>query len=145
MTCILTCSGDLGSGDNTLRWLIWLLSWIPFLSPAQIFEMHYYLRKTGHVLTYAILYLLWFRAFKEHFHYGLKKTILWALALSLGLALADEGHQSLVASRSGSPWDVALDMSGVSLAALMSATLWPCRRPRPAPPGDPAPVRRPGQ
>ncbi len=129
-TTILALSGDLGSSQTTLSLVRGLLSWIPYITPAQIVEIHGYLRKAGHFLGYAFLYLLWFRAFQGHLGYGLKKSFLCSLGLSLGLALADEGHQSLLASRSGSLWDVALDMSGVSLAALLCATLWPLQRPK---------------
>lgn len=92
--------------------------------------IHGYLRKAGHFLGYAFLYFLWFRAFQGHLRYGLKKSFLLALGLSLGLALADEGHQEILASRSSSLWDVALDMSGVFLAALICATLWNLQRPK---------------
>jgi len=127
---ILALSGDLGSSQRTLSLVRGLLSWIPHITPAQVEIIHGYLRKAGHFLGYAFLYFLWFRAFQGHLRYGLKKSFLLALGLSLGLALADEGHQSIFVSRSGSLWDVALDMSGVFLAALICATLWTLQRPK---------------
>ena len=137
-------SGDLGSSGNTLSLVRWLLSWmIPSLSPAQVLVIHGYLRKCGHVFAYGVLYFLWFRAFQGNLHYSPKKSFLWALGLSLLLALADEGHQSLYQARTGGLGDVGLDFSASLLAALLTAISW---RPRPRPnpvagdlaPGPPA-------
>ena len=47
------------------------------------------------------------------------------LLICLLYALSDEFHQSLVASRQGSPWDVLIDVSG-ALTALALAWTW-CR------------------
>jgi VanZ family protein len=114
---VLAMSGDWGAGRQTLGLVQWLCSWIPSLSPAQIQVIHFYFRKTGHVLAYGILYLLWFRAFQGSFRYRPGISFLWALGLSLLLALLDEGHQSRLASRTGSIRDVALDLGGALLAA----------------------------
>jgi VanZ family protein len=123
--------------------LRWLLSWIPSLSPGQIMVIHAYLRKVGHVLAYGFLYFLWFRAFQGNLYFSPKKSFLWALGLSLLVSLADEGHQGLYRTRSGSLTDVGLDFSAALLAALLTGIFWPARsRPGPAPgkltPGQPA-------
>ena len=124
MTAILGLSGDLGSSSNTLVLVQWLLSWIPFLGPAQIEMIHGLLRKGGHMLSYGLLYFLWFRAFQGHLGFGRVKAFLWALTLCLLVATMDEGHQSLLASRRGSFEDVALDMAGSTLAAVITPLLW---------------------
>jgi len=132
---VLLFSGDWGSSRHTLGLLRWLLSWIPSLSPAQINMIHYYCRKSGHVLAYGILYFLWFRAFQGNLYYRVKKAALWSLGLSLLVALVDEGHQAMIGSRAGSLQDVGLDFSAVLLTALLTAIFWrPRPRPKPGPP-----------
>jgi VanZ family protein len=116
---MLALSGDLGSASNTGRLLHWLL---PTLSPAQFELVHFYVRKgVGHIGDYGFLYFLWFRAFQAHLGYRGGRAFLWSLGLCLAMALLDEGHQSLLTSRSGSLRDVGLDLAGSCGAALI---LW---------------------
>jgi VanZ family protein len=115
---ILTLSGELGSSARTQELVKWFFSWLPFLGVEQIQEGHGYLRKAGHVMAYGSLYWLWFRAFLGRFSPRLRPAILWSLGVCLLTAMADEGHQALVASRTGSFMDVALDFGAASLAAL---------------------------
>jgi VanZ family protein len=114
---MLALSGDLGSGNNTGKLLHWLL---PNLSPAHFELIHFYLRKgLGHVGDYGFLYFLWFRAFRGGLGYRGGRAFLWSLGLCLAVALLDEGHQTLLASRTGSLRDVGLDLAGSSGAALI--------------------------
>lgn len=114
---MLALSGDLGSARNTQKLLHWLL---PTLSPAQFELIHFYLRKgVGHAGDYGLLYFLWFRAFRADLGYRGGRAFLWSLGLCLAVALLDEGHQSLLASRTGSLGDVGLDLAGSSGAALL--------------------------
>jgi len=114
---MLALSGDLGSAHNTGKLLHWLL---PTLSPAHFELIHFYLRKgVGHAGDYGLLYFLWFRAFRADLGYRGGRAFLWSLGLCLAMALLDEGHQSLLASRTGSLRDVALDLAGSSGVALI--------------------------
>jgi VanZ family protein len=125
---IVALSGDLGSSQNTSGILAWLLSWLPLLSPEHFDLVHHYVRKgVGHAGSYGFLYFLWFRALRVNLGYRGGRAFLWSLALCLALALLDEGHQTMLASRTGSLWDVALDLSGSSLVALFTAIFWPYR------------------
>jgi len=125
---VLTLSGDLGSSRNTGYLLTWLLSWFPPVSPAQFNLIHFYFRKTvGHFGNYAFIYFLWFRAFQGQRGYRPGWAFLCSLGLCLGLALLDEGHQTMFTSRTGSLWDVALDLSGSSSAALIISIFWPAK------------------
>jgi VanZ family protein len=121
---VLLLSGDLGSGKNTLGLLKWLFPWFVDLEPAQLKSINFYVRKTGHVLAYALMYSLWFRAFRAQAHYGLWRASLWSLGLCLFYASMDEGRQWYYTSRGGSIRDVMLDMSGASLAALIAGAAW---------------------
>jgi len=115
---ILVLSGELGSSRHTRELLAWLWSWLPFWRPEQLEQTTGYLRKAGHVTAYAALYFLWFRAFRGQLYPRLGPAVSWSLSICLLIALLDEGHQSLVASRTGCIGDVALDFGAAALAAL---------------------------
>jgi VanZ family protein len=115
---IIVLSGDLGSSRHTREILEWLWSWFPFFRPEQLEQTSGYLRKAGHVTAYAVLYFLWFRAFRVHFSPRPGPAVFWSLSLCLLIALLDEGHQSLVPSRTGCIRDVALDFGAAALAAI---------------------------
>ena len=121
---VLCLSGDLGSGKNSLGLLKWLFSWFVDLDPAQLKIINFYVRKTGHVLAYGLMYFLWFRAFRAQAHYGQWRACLWSLGFCLFYASMDEGRQWYYASRGASIGDVFLDMSGASLTALIAAAVW---------------------
>ena len=125
---VLCLSGDLGSGKNTLGILQWLFSWFVDLKPAQLKMINFYVRKTGHVLAYGLMYFLWFRAFREYVDYGPWRACFWSLGFCLLFSSMDEGRQWLYASRGASIRDVILDMSGAGLAALVAAAVWQPRR-----------------
>jgi len=121
---VLSLSGDMGSDANTKRLLQWLLSWFVALEPAQLNLINLYVRKTGHVLAYGLMYFLWVRAFREHADYRPWRACLWSLGFCLGFALMDEGSQGFSLSRGARGYDVILDMSGASLAALITGAVW---------------------
>jgi len=68
------------------------------------------LRKLGHMGAYALLWLAMLYAV------GARRPGL-ATALALTYAAGDEWHQSFVAGRHGTPFDVAIDALGMMLAA----------------------------
>jgi VanZ family protein len=120
-------SGDWGSGRNTYGLLHWLLSgWK--LIPRQVDLINFYLRKTGHVVAYGLMYVLWFRALRVQAGHGAWGASLRSLAACLIFSSLDEGRQWLYASRVGSIGDVYLDLSGSCLAALLTCAVW---RPQP--------------
>jgi VanZ family protein len=131
---ILALSGDLGSSGNTLGLLNWLLSLLPAFSPDQLPMLNFYVRKAGHVLAYAALSCLWFRALRGGRSLRPRQAFFGALSLSLLVSLADEGHQSFLTSRTGCLADVALDFSAALLAALGCGLAWPGPRPKDARP-----------
>lgn len=121
---IIAMSGDAASARNTFGLLKWLLSWVVALKPAQIYTINFYLRKTGHAMAYGLMYFLWFRAFRGHLGTAPGRAFFFALGLCLLVSITDEGRQSLTNTRGGSIYDVLLDLSGSSLAALITFAVW---------------------
>jgi len=115
MAVVLIMSGPQMSAENTGGILGPVLAWLG-LGPATIGLV----RKAAHFTEYAVLGLLWRRAF---IHAGaLRPAVAAALALavSVGCAMADETHQSFLAARTGAVSDVVLDSLG-ALAAIAAA------------------------
>jgi VanZ family protein len=131
----------LGSGEFSSEetgfilgpFLFWLF---PLATPADIAAWHGVLRKLAHVTVYAILALLWYRAFARGTRLSSGRVALLTLAVAVAWACVDEGHQSLVPSRTASLTAVAIDSVGASaavgvvwvgwraLAPLATALLW---------------------
>ncbi|HEY9838896.1 MAG TPA: VanZ family protein [Candidatus Obscuribacterales bacterium] len=77
--------------------------------------LHHLLRKLGHMSAYALLALLWDRALVPELP---RRGYLAVFGICLALASWDEWHQGQLASRTGSPADVAIDMLGACLMLL---------------------------
>jgi VanZ family protein len=122
---VLVMAGDLGSDKNTYGLLRFLLSWFWDLTKAQLDLINLWVRKTGHVLAYALMYWLYFRAFRKQAHYRPWHASLWSLGFCLLFSSMDEGRQLLYPTRGASIRDVMLDMSGAGLAALIVAAVRP--------------------
>ncbi len=77
--------------------------------------LHIALRKLAHLVTYAILAILTWRA---------DRRWIVVMLIALGVAVADETLQSRSARRTGSVVDVGIDLAGAALAriALKSRT-----------------------
>lgn len=129
-------SGDFSSGETGFI-LGPLLFWLfPLATPAEIAEWHGFLRKLAHVTVYAILALLWFRAFTRGTRLGMRGAVFASLAIAVAWACVDEGHQALVPSRTSTMRDVFIDVAGASgalgvvwiaargLPRLTSIALW---------------------
>lgn len=127
MGVILALSSEAASAAETGRILLPLLGWLlPWASPADLETAHGILRKLAHPAEYALLGALWLRAFVRGRAWPRASAAWAALAVSVGWALVDEGHQALVASRTASLGDVAIDAAGATAAV----TLWRPRRRR---------------
>lgn len=104
MIFIFVGSTDLLSAEHTSRYIGPFLRWFsPNVSDATIAIAQLGVRKCAHLCEYAILAALFFRALRV---FGS------AFILSVIYAGLDEFHQSFVASRTASPWDVAVDCVG---------------------------------
>lgn len=120
MLVIAVASTDLLSGERSSQFIGPFLRWlVPGISAATIATAQLLVRKAAHVAEYAILAALVFRALREQ-----KGNFSWSIA-SLVVAAAsacaalDEFHQTFVAARTGSPWDVLIDICGAVLGLVM--------------------------
>ncbi|MDW5597370.1 VanZ family protein [Conexibacter stalactiti] len=71
-------------------------------------------RKFVHMAEFGLLWLLWLRAL------GWSTRAAWAAgAIAVLYAISDEFHQSFIDGRQGAPRDVAIDVTGILLTALL--------------------------
>lgn len=108
-------STDILSAEHTSRFLVPFLRWLdPQISWAALNAIQITVRKLGHVIEYAILAALLWRALRGGTRLTLKVGILFAVAwLACAIfAASDEFHQSFVSSRTASGPDVMIDICG---------------------------------
>ena len=113
------------SAYHTSRFLYPVFHYLFNMDP-EIFEYwHHYIRKGGHVVGYAMLSILLFRAWRATLPRvnGAKWSWRWANIAIFGTALVaslDEWHQSFIPSRTGRWQDVVLDTcAGIGAQILM--------------------------
>src|ERR1039458_2083975 len=121
-------SSALLSASNTSRILYPLLHFLFGLDWLRFEYWHFYIRKAGHVVGYAILSILLFRAWRPPLPAmsDVKWTPRWATIAILGTALVaslDEWHQSFIPSRTGTIRDVVLDTCA-GIGAQLLIFLW---------------------
>jgi VanZ family protein len=87
-------------------------------------------RKAGHMAVFGILALLLWRALASTT--ARRRPWAWALGLTVLYAITDELHQALVAGRTSSARDVAIDALGALIAVTLVASIR-LRRSRTAP------------
>jgi VanZ family protein len=110
-------STDLMSAEHTSRFIGPFLRWLrPDISAQAIAEVQFFVRKLAHLTEYGILAILTFRALRG----GAKRVARIAVAAVIFfaaiVATSDEYHQSFVASRTASPFDVMIDLCGATVA-----------------------------
>jgi VanZ family protein len=113
------------SAHNTSRILYPVLHFLFHLDWERFERWHFYIRKSGHVVGYATLSILLFRAIRVTLPAmtNTKWTSRWATIAVLGTAFVaslDEWHQSFLPSRTGRWQDVVLDTcAGIAAQALI--------------------------
>ncbi|MBP7774443.1 VanZ family protein [Candidatus Woesebacteria bacterium] len=76
----------------------------------------FFFKKTAHVVTYLVLYILLFRGYKiTHPHIKNEYRWIFPLTLTFMYAVIDEIHQTFTPGRYGTLRDIGFDMVGVSL------------------------------
>jgi VanZ family protein len=122
MAFIFVGSTDLMSAEHTSRFVTPFLRWLkPDISLATIEQIHFLIRKTAHLIEYAILAVLLLRAFREKgANFPRRAAVVFVVAVLF--ALTDEYHQSSVTSRTSSLGDVAIDSVGAFLGIVIYRT-----------------------
>lgn len=123
MLIISLFSTDHFSGQQTSRFIGPLLRFfMPEVAEATISTIQFFIRKTGHLTEYALLFVFWYRAFQRHAEAPLKEWKrtqgVYSLAICIAYAVTDEWHQTWTSHRVGSPLDVTLDSAGAAAAML---------------------------
>lgn len=126
MIVIFGASTDLGATKNTSRFIGPVLHWLfPNIADESVERVQTVVRKSSHAIEYAILGLLFWRARRKSFS---NSSAAWqwrdagiAIVFCAFYAATDEFHQTFVAGRQGSPWDVLLDISGAVAGMIL---LW---------------------
>lgn len=108
---------DVSGAGHTAQLLARLL---PHLSGAELRQLVFLLRKAGHVLAYALLTFLVYRAASRTKKLQ-GRPVLVSMLFSLLVAAGDESFQIRLQHRSGMFNDVLIDGLGISAAAAM---LW---------------------
>jgi VanZ family protein len=115
------------SSDNTSRWLlpVWVHLFGP-VTPQRWSVIHHMIRKTGHFLGYGTVSLCFFHGWRSSLsaaQRSLSAIRLRAAALAvfctLLIASADEFHQSFLPSRTSSPFDVGIDVTGAIVMQII--------------------------
>jgi VanZ family protein len=130
--CVLaTFSTDLFSAEHTgsiLQKIIHAL--FGKISYHQFQEIHFFIRKTAHFVSYGTLSALAFFSWRSTLPTLSRWTFRWtslALLMTLMAASLDEFHQTFIPSRTGNFHDVLLDMAGATFFQLVLA-IWLGRR-----------------
>ena len=96
--------------------VIFLLSSRQRISVSTVYSINFLVFKSLHVLEYALLYFLLFRAYYNSMsRKNMKKIFGIALATTILYALSDELHQTGVPTRNGALRDIFIDSLGILL------------------------------
>jgi len=120
MWVIFSASSDRMSFQRSSRIIAPIVRWLlPDLSDEAVHHIVVSVRKSAHVVEYAVLAWLLWRALRKAPAAGTRPWQWSRAGLVLVLvafwAATDEFHQASVPSRQGSGWDVLLDTSGGAL------------------------------
>ena len=113
---IFVGSTDVLSAEQTSRFVEPFLRWLkPDISSETLAQIHFFVRKLGHIFEYALLAIFLWRALRSGANLQVKISILvivvWFVCAIF--AATDEFHQSFIPSRTASPNDVVIDIFGV--------------------------------
>lgn len=131
MALIFLASSDQRSYEHSARLVEPLLRWLfPRMPQARVETIHHFMRKGAHLIEYAVLALLLWRAVRQPVKNDSRPWV-WpeaglALALVFLYAASDEFHQIFVPTRTALVSDVFIDTAGgaASLLALWTFGRW---------------------
>ena len=121
MLVIFLFSTSTFSGTNTSRIIGPILKWlIPEITNESIAFIQFFLRKTGHIVEYAILSILVSNAIVRRLaEFSAIPLIFKSVFISSIYAAFDEWHQSWTVGRTGSLIDVSIDSVGALLGVFL--------------------------
>ncbi|OQA93068.1 MAG: VanZ like family protein [Microgenomates group bacterium ADurb.Bin219] len=106
--------------------LIFWLSSFHKLEVSQISWQDFIFRKAAHFSEYTLLFLLYYRAFKNSLIKTDKyKLVYLSLFLAILYSMSDEYHQTFVSGRSGRLFDVTVDSLGSLFGAFLVTEISP--------------------
>ena len=107
--------------EQTSRFIRPLLIFLFPSAPDETITLyHGYIRKLAHFAEYAVLAVLAARALiPSSVSMVRDRWFLWTIALACVVALLDEVNQSFNTARTGSPYDILLDLFGAFCAAAI--------------------------
>ncbi len=124
---IWTFSSHDFAAESTGPLLLPLLRWLlPGASRETLEQLHWLLRKTGHVVEYFVFALLVARGVRGPVSGWQRQWGGYTLAIVFLYAVLDEWRQSFVPTRTASATDVVLDVAGG--AAAIALLWWRARR-----------------
>lgn len=123
MAVIFTASSDRDSAQHSSRIIAPLVRWLfPSADPDTVDGLVFLARKCAHVVEYAVLAWLLWRAIRRPVRNDPRPWNWTQAGLALlaagGYAVTDEWHQMFVDNRIGTAWDVLLDTTGAALGLL---------------------------
>lgn len=130
MAIIFSASTGAMASSETSRIIGPILNWLfPDMSPGTVYICISLIRKTAHIVEYAILSILVWRALRKPAWTDKRpwqhSTAFKAFAIATFYAFTDEFHQAFVPSREGTLRDVGYDTGGVVIGLLL---IWLCGR-----------------
>lgn len=112
MIFIFIGSTDLLSAEHTSRFIGPFLRWFaPDITEATVASIQLIVRKCAHLTEYAVLAGFLYRALRQHRGQAMR-AVITAFFIAAIYAALDEFHQSFIASRTASVWDVMIDCLG---------------------------------
>lgn len=126
-------STDVLSGENTRSVIEEVLGWLGIAISEQTARiLNFGVRKAAHVIEYAILAGLLFRAFRaDSITRWQFRWALYSFLSCAALSLADEFHQTLTEDRVGSIKDSLLDSAGALFMLVMIRAFYRRKEARP--------------
>lgn len=92
---------------------------------SEIFFIQFVFFKTLHILEYAVLYVLFYRSFRNTVKAPDWQQRINTILFAIVYGMTDEIHQVFVPTREGRMRDIAIDASGILLAAYYLWKLLP--------------------
>ena len=111
-------STGLLSAEQTSRFFVPFLRWLkPDISAEALAQIHFVVRKLGHIFEYVLLAMLLWRALRDGTNLRIGMSFVFAAVwLTCGVfAVSDEFHQSFMPSRTAASSDVLIDICGATI------------------------------